>query len=181
MPLQRGDSQAVISSNIREMVASGRPHNQAVAAALRTAHDTARAGGGYTPPSPTFGAREAYHQEEQPGKPFNAGLIAAPTGGRTDVHNLDVPAGAYVLPADVVSGIPGAQGNTLAGAKIIDQMFHSQPYGIAPGQHSGHSTIPHPPPAAHLAHGGSRPTTDPDRVPIVAAGGEVIIPPETVA
>lgn len=38
MPLAQGSSRAVISQNIREMVAHGHPRDQAVAAALRSAH-----------------------------------------------------------------------------------------------------------------------------------------------
>ena len=37
MPLKRGKSQAVISKNIREMVAAGHPKAQAIAAAMRMA------------------------------------------------------------------------------------------------------------------------------------------------
>jgi hypothetical protein len=37
MPLQKGSSRATISKNIREMIQSGYPKSQAVAAALHTA------------------------------------------------------------------------------------------------------------------------------------------------
>ena len=36
MPFKKGKSQKVISSNVREMVASGHPQKQAVAATLRS-------------------------------------------------------------------------------------------------------------------------------------------------
>lgn len=37
MPLKKGSSRAVVSANIEEMIASGHPQKQAVAAALRQA------------------------------------------------------------------------------------------------------------------------------------------------
>ena len=45
MPLASGTSQAVISSNIRELVKSGRPQRQAVAIALSKARESARGRG----------------------------------------------------------------------------------------------------------------------------------------
>jgi hypothetical protein len=179
MPLVQGDSRGAVSENIRRELSAGKPRQQAIAIALNTARRTARAAGGYTPPSPTFGAREAYHEEESKGRPFNAGLIKSTGPGRTDIHNLDVPAGAYVLPADVVSGL--GEGNTMAGAAVTDKMFGSMPYGIHAAPRHGGSTIPHAPAASHLAHGGGSGGVDEGRVPIVAAGGEVVIPPEVVA
>lgn len=40
MPLHKGKSRKVISENIREMIASGHPQKQAVAAALNEARRT---------------------------------------------------------------------------------------------------------------------------------------------
>lgn len=37
MPLKKGSSKAVISKNIKEMQDAGHPHDQSVAAALRSA------------------------------------------------------------------------------------------------------------------------------------------------
>ena len=48
MPLKKGSSQKVISSNIREMIEAGHPQRQAVAAAL----STARKSGGKVPSPP---------------------------------------------------------------------------------------------------------------------------------
>lgn len=44
MPLRKGSDRATIASNIKEMVAAGHPHDQAVAASLHTAgyHSMAR-------------------------------------------------------------------------------------------------------------------------------------------
>ena len=40
MPLKKGSSRATISANIKEMIASGHPQKQAVAAALANARRT---------------------------------------------------------------------------------------------------------------------------------------------
>jgi hypothetical protein len=44
MPLKKGSSRATVSSNIREMMASGYPQRQAVAASLSNARRSKRKG-----------------------------------------------------------------------------------------------------------------------------------------
>jgi hypothetical protein len=63
------------------------------------------------------------------------GPVVGATGGRTDALPVDVPSGAFVIPADVVSAL--GEGNTLSGNKALDKMFgkqgakaHHQPIGI---------------------------------------------------
>ena len=106
------------------------------------------------------GAQSFYH----PG-----GFIDSGVAGRTDALPLAVPADSHVIPADVVSGI--GEGNSLNGARLLDQIFHAGPWGaraIKSGPARG---------AMSLARGGHG-----DRVTeILAAGGEYIVRPEAVA
>lgn len=116
-------------------------------------------------------AREMFHPE---------GLVMGGAGGRTDVHNINVPAGAYVMPADVVSGL--GEGNTMAGSNVIDKMMHSGPYGTQlqrPGRGPG---PPHPLRAEKtFAKGGrSKASQTGQPTPIVVAGGEHILYPQTI-
>jgi hypothetical protein len=64
--------------------------------------------------------------------PCHAGLISMAVGGRTDHIPMNVLEGSYVLPADIVSGL--GEGNTLAGAKLVDNMY---------GHHSHLGDVPH--------------------------------------
>jgi hypothetical protein len=85
----------------------------------------------------------------------HVGPIRSAIGGRTDAHHILVPANAYVLPADVVSAMPGAEGNSEAGFRIIEEMF-----GAPKGYASGGAVNPQE---------------------IMAAGGEVVLSPDQVA
>ena len=85
------------------------------------------------------------------GGPVHVGPIKSDVAGRTDHIKMTVAPGAYVIAADVVSGL--GEGNTDAGNKVLDQYF--------------------PPMQAKRPQGGG--------VPILAAGGERVIPPEQVA
>lgn len=90
------------------------------------------------------------------------GALNSPVPGRTDHLPLTVPEGAFVWPADVVSG--RGQGNTAAGQKFFDQLeAHVRKSGGG----------------ATMARGGSA-MAKPRKVDIMAAGGERISPPEVV-
>lgn len=198
MPLAPGHSKHVISNNISEMVKSGYPQKQAVAASLSNARRHPYAIGGQVLPDvlsavgdvvgaffgmPTIGdqgvgilskidggktngegveARAMGSASGNQDTGFKRGGLAGrkhldagglpPTemeqrsadsafhgsglfnslgSGRTDIHNRDVPAGGYVVPADVVSGL--SEGNTMGGSAIIDRMMNTGPQGVKPG------------------------------------------------
>jgi hypothetical protein len=106
--------------------------------------------------------------------------------GRTDRHNIQVPSGSYVLPSDHVSSL--GQGNTMAGVKILNNMFSKGPYG-AGGMPVHHGAgAPRPPSPAKIPglsgfsdRGGARGEEHGAPTPVIVAGGEYIIPPHIVA
>jgi hypothetical protein len=85
------------------------------------------------------------------------GALKSHVAGRTDHLPIDVPAESFVIPADVVSGL--GEGNSENGHKVLDHLFN------LPGASA--------PAAIHRKDGGS--------VPIMAAGGEYVVPPEVIA
>lgn len=100
-----------------------------------------------------------------------SGFLSSPVPGRTDKLPITVSGGAYVLPADHVAAL--GQGNSLAGADIVNKMFKMGPYGttlpsIKAGGKRGKSKF---------ASGGSH--SNP--TPIIAAGGEIVLPPDKIA
>lgn len=82
------------------------------------------------------------------------GPIVASVAGRTDHLPMHVEAGSYVVPAAEVSSI--GEGNSLNGFKILEAMMAKRGMGKRP-------------------RGGIAQAT-----PIIAAGGEFVIPPEVV-
>jgi hypothetical protein len=118
------------------------------AAAARRAASGYASGGNISPP----------WYERQANRNLQHGFIHSGIPGRTDKHNMNVPAGSFVVPADVVSHL--GQNNSMAGAKRLHNMVSSGSFG---GRR--------PKFAAGGGVGG---------VPIVAAGGEYIIHPDHV-
>lgn len=130
MPLEKSSSDAAFRENVREMVNAGHPQQQALAAAYRIKRQR-RADGGRV----------------------HVGALDGATGGRADHVPIEVPPGAYVLPADHVSSL--GEGNTANGLAILEEMFGDGGEPMQPSDAKG--------------------------VPIYAADGEYVISPEKVA
>ncbi len=110
--------------------------------------------------------RQASPQPQQPvqrrapnGDPIHTGALNVPVPGRTDHIAVTVPEGSYIIPADVVAHY--GQGNTLAGQRVMEALFKG---GVI----------------KHMRQQGGA-GLNKRHVPIAAAGGEYIVPPETVA
>ena len=100
----------------------------------------------------------------------HSGYIPGATGGRSDKVPMGVKNGAYVLPADVLSGL--GQGNSNAGAAFLNHAFKSAPYGASmPGINVKSKAI-----RQKFADGGDTPVAD-----IQASAGEYVVAPEIVA
>ncbi len=113
--------------------------------------------------------------KKQPTK-VHKGAIHSSVAGRTDHLPMHVASGSYVIPADIISAL--GEGNSMAGFKVAKSIFsikgpYDQPTGRIP---YGGGEMPYGQPGVHKAAGGEA-----DAVPIVAAGGEYVIPPEDVA
>ena len=61
---------------------------------------------------------------------IHVGPIHSAVAGRTDHLPMNVPSGAYVIPADIVSSF--GEGNTMAGFEILNDMFGVQKLGNDP-------------------------------------------------
>jgi len=114
MPLEKGKSQETISTNIAEMIRAGHPKNQAIAAALSTARKSRAEGGEMQSDLPDAPDKEKIH----------VGPIHSTVAGRTDHLPINVPSGAYVIPADIISGM--GEGNTMNGFKNANRMWGKQ-------------------------------------------------------
>lgn len=159
MPLSKGSSKETISRNIREMMHSGYPQKQAVAAALSTARSVHKAGGGMVRSSKV-----------------HVGPIVSSVAGRTDHLPMHVPANSYVFPADIVSAL--GEGNTAAGHKIIQRVFEGLPYEGSDDMYQQGMSKVYGMDVPKKADGGA---TSDEEVPIIAAGGEYVLGPEFVA
>jgi hypothetical protein len=97
-----------------------------------------------------------------------SGFLHGATSGRSDAILTEAPAGSHVIPADVVSGL--GEGNSLAGAKVLNRIFNT-PYGVkAPS--AGRKTMG-PPRASGGGIG--------EGMPVALSDGEWVVEPDQVA
>lgn len=155
MPLDKSGSKKSVGKNIEAEISTGKNRRQAIAIALDVKRRAKMAKGGNVP---------------IPGVPSNtpnttnfAGYIHGDTGGRTDNKPMKVAPGSYVIPSDILSGL--GQGNSHAGAAALQRMFKMGPHATTLGQ------------SGKFSDGGM----PGEGVPIVAASGEMVLDPETVA
>src|SRR5512139_3598946 len=121
------------------------------------------------------------------------GGLSGSTMGRADKLPVNVRSGAYVIPADVVSGF--GQGNTNAGMLALGRMFGTGPLGMPTmkggsrrgvGPNIGHAarigTTKMPKASSAFAEGGADEIAENDgqTTPIAASDGEFIIHPQKV-
>lgn len=153
------------------------------------AFPVAMAGGGNPyAPRPKASDVSGYMSRKMIHKAVNPGMLKSSIPGRTDKLPISVPAGSYVLPADIVSGL--GQGNSDAGNAILSKMFKSGPMGMktAGGAKVGAaaklSTAPLPKGSKISSKMSSKMTFaeggEVEDVPVIAAGGEFILHPEQV-
>lgn len=138
----------------------------------------------------------AHRISREKATPCHVGAITMAVGGRTDHIPMNVLEGSYVLPADIVSGL--GEGNTLAGTKLIENMFTSGPFGVgakapsfAPvtrpslGEYGQMQNLFGTQDIGQIgsqkkADGGPVTSGKYRPVPIVAAGGEYVVHPDVV-
>lgn len=158
MPLVKSGSKQAFKENVKTLMGEvgSSPHVKSRAQALKIAYETKR-------------------RNRAEGGAVHEGAIVSDVPGRTDNHPLDVGSGSYVLPSSHVSSF--GQDNTLAGMAHLKKIG---PHGIrrlarsAPGAPSILSKI--------RAKGGAtnaHPLGKP--IPIMAAGGEVVMSPSEVS
>ena len=121
-------------------------------------------------------AAEGGAQVKRAPKKPHVGPILSQVAGRTDHLPMEVPSGSYVIPADIISGL--GQGNTIAGFKVAKSLFGVPFYGQkkpGAGVPYGGSGAPYGMDLPEKAEGG-----EVTGVPIVAAGGELVLSPDQV-
>jgi hypothetical protein len=121
-------------------------------------------------------------QEEEASTRTPSGFLAGSTPGRADAVHTQAPAGSYVIPADTIAGL--GEGNSLAGAHVMDMIIRSGPHGIPMPQGTrGRGPPPAPRPAGtgyQAKGGGVHGKGHGGPTPVALSHGEFVLTPEEV-
>jgi len=153
MPLNKAGTREALHQNMKTLMGEvgASPHVQSRSQALAIAFDVRR-------------------RARADGGQVHVGPISSTVPGRSDLHPMDVASGSYVIPAECVSNL--GENNTNAGMVKLDQVLKGSPEQIR-------KFFGAKPPSGRAA-GGAAPH-NPSPVPINAAGGEFVIPPNVVS
>jgi len=135
-----------------------------------------RAGGGDMGVSPSQGDPWWTRAEARAGDAGTTGFLHGSTPGRADMVKTQAPAGSYVFPADVVAGL--GEGNSLAGANIMQRILDSGPYGTPLPRGARGMGPPRPPAPVREAKGGKVPYAATQQTPVALSHGEFVATPE---
>lgn len=155
MPLQKSSSPDAFKSNVKVLTGEigSSPHVQSKSQALAIAYSVKR------------------RNRAEGGPAMHTGPINSTVPGRTDKHDMDVPSGSYVIPAECVSNL--GENNTNAGMVKLHQV-------LSGSQESIRKFFGSTPPSAGRSTGG-RNKHDGSPVPIKAAGGEFVVPTNIIS
>jgi hypothetical protein len=108
------------------------------------------------------------------------GFLHGSTSGRADLLKTSSPAGSYILPADVVAGL--GEGNSLAGARVIEESLNSGPHGIPMPRGARGNTMPRGArlPKEEAKGGGVQDAPGQRRIPVLLSHGEFQVSPHHV-
>jgi hypothetical protein len=124
-------------------------------------------------------ASPPWYQRAESREMLHTGPVMSAVPGRTDRHSISVPSGSYVVPSEEVGHL--GEGNTMAGMSVLGRMFGSAPGGASMPRIGHGMGLPRPPkPMGLMDAGGSRGEGGGEGVPVIVAGGEYIIGPDSV-
>jgi hypothetical protein len=107
-----------------------------------------------------------------------SGYLHGSTPGRADAILTTAPGGSHVVPSDVLGGL--GEGNSAAGAKIMERLLRSGPHGVAmPKSGRGMGMPRAPAPYREVATGGDVDDDD-NQTPVALSHGEFVVSPEQV-
>jgi hypothetical protein len=107
-----------------------------------------------------------------------SGYLHGSTPGRADAILTTAPGGSHVIPADVTSGL--GEGNSSAGAKIMERLLRTGPHGIAMPKSGRGMGMPRAPAPYREAATGGDVDDDESQTPVALSHGEFVISPQQV-